>query len=66
MLSDALEDQERSLGPVRAIRQLRHERHKHELSLAQKNANFRSGARGLQARKDLKIAEGKVAESAKE
>ncbi|KAF3481102.1 ATP-binding cassette sub-family F member 3 [Arthroderma uncinatum] len=64
ILSQALEGHEDSLAPVKAIRHLRHEARQHELFLAQKNASLRSGARGLQARKDLKMAESKVEESA--
>ncbi|KAK2846427.1 hypothetical protein FQN49_005732 [Arthroderma sp. PD_2] len=64
ILSLALEGHEDSLAPVKAIRQLRHEARQHELFLTQKNASLRSGARGLQARKDLKIAENKAEESA--
>ncbi|KAM5475398.1 hypothetical protein MauCBS54593_001086 [Microsporum audouinii] len=65
ILSQALEDHEDSLAPVKAIRQLHHEACQHELFLAQKNASLRSGARGLQARKDLKAAESKLEESTK-
>ncbi|EFE30966.1 uncharacterized protein ARB_02160 [Trichophyton benhamiae CBS 112371] len=50
--------------PAKAIRQLRHETCQHQLFLAQKNASLRSGARGLQARKDLKTAENRLEESA--
>lgn len=64
MLSHALEETGDSLEPVRAIRQLRHEELERELFLAQKNASLRSGCRGMQARKDLKVIEQKVAESA--
>lgn len=46
--------------PVRAIRTIRHEQVESQLFLAQKNASLKSGARGLQARKDLKVVEGKV------
>jgi len=46
--------------PVRAIRTIRHEQLESQLFLAQKNASLKSGARGLQARKDLKAVEGKV------
>lgn len=46
--------------PVRAIRTVRHEQLESQLFLAQKNASLKSGARGLQARKDLKAVEGKV------
>ncbi|KAM5436298.1 hypothetical protein MferCBS31731_005991 [Microsporum ferrugineum] len=65
ILSQALEDHEDFLAPVKAIRQLHHEACQHELFLAQKNASLRSGARGLQARKDLKAAESKLEESTK-
>ncbi|KAL1963900.1 hypothetical protein VTN77DRAFT_7706 [Rasamsonia byssochlamydoides] len=51
------------LDPVLAIRRLRHEQLEKQLFLAQKNASLRSGARGLQARKELKIVEAKVAAS---
>ncbi|KAG5300421.1 ATP-binding cassette protein [Histoplasma ohiense] len=64
VLSHALEETGDSLEPVRAIRQLRHEELERELFLAQKNASLRSGSRGMQARKDLKVVEQKVAESA--
>lgn len=63
VLSQALEDHEDPLAPVKAIRQLRHEACHHQLFLAQKNASLRSGARGLQARKDLKTAENRLEES---
>ncbi|EZF34717.1 hypothetical protein H109_00296 [Trichophyton interdigitale MR816] len=63
ILSQALEDHEDPLAPVKAIRQLRHEACHHQLFLAQKNASLRSGARGLQARKDLKTAENRLEES---
>ncbi|EGE08318.1 ABC ATPase [Trichophyton equinum CBS 127.97] len=63
ILSQALEDHEDPLAPVKAIRQLRHEACQHQLFLAQKNASLRSGARGLQARKDLKTAENRLEES---
>ncbi|RHZ47969.1 hypothetical protein CDV55_100606 [Aspergillus turcosus] len=45
------------VAPVRAIRRLRHDDIEKQLFLAQKNASLKSGARGLQARKDLKAAE---------
>ncbi|WEW59789.1 hypothetical protein PRK78_005269 [Emydomyces testavorans] len=64
ILSHAFEESEDKFGPIRAVRQLEHERLEQELFLAQKNAALRSGARGLQARKELKVAEGKVSESA--
>lgn len=64
MLSQALDDAENKFGPVCTVRKLRHEQLERELFLAQKNAALKSGARGLQARKELKTAESKVAESA--
>lgn len=48
------------MKPVRVIRKIRHEQAGKKLFLAQKNANLKSGARGLQARKDLKTAEAKL------
>ncbi|KAJ5614767.1 hypothetical protein N7528_008421 [Penicillium herquei] len=53
-------EMEDPLEPVRAIRKIRHEQAGKKLFLAQKNANLKSGARGLQARKDLKAAEAKL------
>ena len=53
------------LRPVRAIRKIGHEKLEEELFLAQKNANLKSGVRGFQARKDLKVAEAKLEESRK-
>lgn len=47
------------MQPVSAIRKVRHDKAEKELFLAQKNASLKSGARGLQARKDLKAAENK-------
>ncbi|KAJ5625183.1 hypothetical protein N7510_001492 [Penicillium lagena] len=48
------------LEPVRAIRNIRFQQMEKQLFLAHKNASLKSGARGLQARKDLKAAELKV------
>lgn len=59
VLSKAFEGED-PLDPVRAIRKVRHEQSQKKLFLADKNANLRSGARGLQARKDLKAAELKL------
>lgn len=53
-------DTDDSSQPVRAIRTIRHEKLSSQLFLAQKNASLKSGARGLQARKDLKVVEEKV------
>lgn len=63
VLSKALEETEDPLEPVRAVRNIRHEQLEDQLFLAQKNASLRSGARGLQARKELKALENKVAAS---
>ncbi|EAW07210.1 ABC-F family ATP-binding cassette domain-containing protein [Aspergillus clavatus NRRL 1] len=45
------------MEPVRVMRRVRHDEVEKQLFLAQKNASLKSGARGLQARKDLKAAE---------
>jgi len=51
---------ENPLEPVKAIRKIRHQYAERKLFLAHKNANLKSGARGLQARKELKAAEAKL------
>jgi hypothetical protein len=51
------------LQPVRAIRKIRHDEIEKQLFLAQKNANLKSGARGLQARKELKAVEASLQSS---
>ncbi|OJI97160.1 hypothetical protein ASPVEDRAFT_159327 [Aspergillus versicolor CBS 583.65] len=48
------------LQPVKGIRKLRHDDIEKQLFLAQKNASLKSGARGLQARKELKSVETKL------
>ncbi|KAL4788567.1 P-loop containing nucleoside triphosphate hydrolase protein [Aspergillus varians] len=48
------------LQPVRGIRKIRHDDIEKHLFLAQKNASLKSGARGLQARKELKSVELKL------
>ncbi|KAI1958860.1 hypothetical protein LOZ58_004897 [Ophidiomyces ophidiicola] len=63
-LSRAFDGTEDRFGPVRTLRQLQHELLEEDLFLAQKNAALKSGARGLQARKELKVAESKVSDSA--
>uniref|UniRef100_A0A093UVT7 GTP 3',8-cyclase n=1 Tax=Talaromyces marneffei PM1 TaxID=1077442 RepID=A0A093UVT7_TALMA len=62
MLSRSLEKED-LLAPVLTIRKLRHEQLAEQLFLAQKNASIRSGARGFQARKELKAIENRVAAS---
>ncbi|OGM46713.1 ABC transporter [Aspergillus bombycis] len=57
-LSESFETDD-PLQPVSAIRRIRHDKAEKELFLAQKNASLKSGARGLQARKDMKAAENK-------
>ncbi|KAJ6031720.1 hypothetical protein N7540_002452 [Penicillium herquei] len=59
VLSKSFETED-PLEPVRAIRKIRYEQAGKKLFLAQKNAHLKSGARGLQARKDLKAAEAKL------
>ncbi|WVN89620.1 uncharacterized protein L203_104849 [Cryptococcus depauperatus CBS 7841] len=51
------------LAPVRAIRKIQHQQAEKKLLLAQKNTHLKSGARGLQARKDLIAAEANLASS---
>ncbi|GLI81135.1 hypothetical protein PoHVEF18_009507 [Penicillium ochrochloron] len=58
-------DTEDPLEPVKAIRKVQHQQAEKNLFLAHKNANLKSGARGFQARKDLKTAEANM-ESARE
>ncbi|EED21426.1 ABC ATPase, putative [Talaromyces stipitatus ATCC 10500] len=62
LLSNSVE-QDDPLAPVLTIRKLRHKQLMEQLFLAQKNASIRSGARGLQARKELKSIENRVASS---
>ncbi|PWY95347.1 ABC transporter [Aspergillus sclerotioniger CBS 115572] len=56
LLSKSFESDD-PLQPVRAIRTVRHADAERDLFLAQKMAHLKSGARGLQARKELKTAE---------
>lgn len=58
-LSKSFENED-PMEPVRAIRKIRHQKAEKHLFLAHKNASLKSGARGLQARKDLKAAEVKL------
>ncbi|KAI9768077.1 MAG: hypothetical protein M1840_005111 [Geoglossum simile] len=53
-----------TLSPVYTLRQMRHFRLRAELAEAEKNASLRSGSRGLQARKALRVLEGRFKESA--
>ncbi|KAK9371492.1 P-loop containing nucleoside triphosphate hydrolase protein [Lipomyces chichibuensis] len=63
LLSHALNDTTDSLSVVRVMRQVRHDRLLKEFSYVEKMARLRSGARGLQARKELVAMEKKVSES---
>ncbi|KAI9867373.1 MAG: hypothetical protein M1813_008931 [Trichoglossum hirsutum] len=63
-LTTTSESGNETLSPIRALRQIRHARLRAELAEAEKNASLRSGSRGLQARKALRVLEGKVAEAA--
>ncbi|KAK9329746.1 P-loop containing nucleoside triphosphate hydrolase protein [Lipomyces starkeyi] len=63
LLSQALNDTTDSLSVVRVMRQIRHDRLLKEFSYVEKMARLRSGARGLQARKELVAMEKKVSES---
>ncbi|RDW90227.1 ABC-F family ATP-binding cassette domain-containing protein [Aspergillus mulundensis] len=58
-LSRSLEIED-PLEPVRRIRRLRHDDIEKQLLLAQKSADMKSGARGLQARKNLEVVESKL------
>ena len=64
ILSSAVHNTRDVYAPVRAIRQIRHERLKKQLFEMDKDARLRSGARGLQARKALVAFEETIAESA--
>lgn len=64
VLLTAIEGQQSLLAPLRAFRQLHHDRLKKELFELDKDARLRSGTRGMAARKALTAFEMKVAESA--
>jgi hypothetical protein len=64
VLSAAIEGQISNLAPLRALRQLHHDRMKTELFILDKDARLRSGTRGMAARKALTAFEKKFAESA--
>jgi hypothetical protein len=62
MLQDLAQrfETEDPLQPVRGLRRIRHDDIEKQLFLAQKNASLKSGARGLQARKELKSVESRL------
>jgi hypothetical protein len=64
VLSKAIENHESNLAPLRALRQVYHDRLKRELFEKDKDARLRSGTRGMAARKALIAFEKLVAESA--
>lgn len=63
ILSKAVDNQEDALTPIRAMRQVQHERLKRELFEKDKDARLRSGTRGMAARKALIAFEKTVADS---
>jgi hypothetical protein len=63
VLSKGIESTESPYAPLRALRQVQHERLKKELFEHDKDARHRSGARGMAARKALIAVEKKVVES---
>jgi hypothetical protein len=64
VLSKAIDGHESTFAPLRALRQVHHDRLKKELFELDKDARLRSGTRGMAARKALIAFEKKVAESA--
>lgn len=63
ILADGVNSPE-GLAAVKALRKVKHERLQKQLFVVDKNARLRSGARGMQARKELIAFEKVVAESA--
>ena len=64
ILADGLNSPDGSAGAIRALRRVKHERLQRRLFVLDKNARLRSGARGMQARKELVAFEKEVAASA--
>jgi ATPase subunit of ABC transporter with duplicated ATPase domains len=64
VLAPAVESTANIYAPVRAFRQVKHQRLEKQLFEMDKDARLRSGARGLQARKALTAFEKRVEESA--
>lgn len=60
MLSAALENSADPLAACRVLRRLKHESKIRELDLAKKIAAYRSGARGLKARKEERALENEL------
>ena len=63
VLSKAIEDSDDPLAPVRAMREVRHERLQRDFFEVEKAARLRSGARGYDARKVLITYEKKMEDS---
>lgn len=62
VLSKGIDNQTSTFAPIRALRQVQHERLKKELFELDKDARLRSGTRGMAARKALVAFEKKIAE----
>ena len=60
-----MNEPDNAFAPLRALRQVKHERLEKDLFEHDKNARLRSGARGMAARKALIAFEKIVAESTK-
>lgn len=63
VLQSALDDTNNPQAPSRVLKQLKHESTVLELELAQREAELRSGARGIRARKALISKEKETEES---
>ncbi|KAB8754755.1 hypothetical protein FH972_026546 [Carpinus fangiana] len=63
ILSKALESSDDALAPVRAMRQLSLKDTKQRYAVAAELADYRSGARGIKARKELIAAEAQLADT---
>jgi hypothetical protein len=63
VLTKGVDDVENPFAPLRALRRVLHDRLKKELFEHEKDARYRSGARGMAARKALIVIEKKVAQS---
>jgi len=65
VLTAALENSSDSLAAAKAVRKLKHESRICDLEKAKKLATYRSGARGLKARKELRLMEEALSASLK-
>jgi len=62
-LSAAIEDTSDPEAALRVVRRIKHEDASRQLEIAQKEADLRSGSRGMAARKHLKVMEAALEES---